>query len=228
MPQNQAPRAGRRAVRADQKAARRQVILDRAWALFQAQTYDAINMADVARAAELAKGTVYLYFPTKEALFLAILEQQFAAWFDTVDAALGALPKTDDPARTADAIIGLLAGSLAAQPDLVRLFALAHVVLEHNIDHDAARRYKHLLRERTTHTGAQLEARLPYLRAGEGAQLLLRAYALVIGVHNLAHPAPVAADILAEDRALSGFQVAFETELTALLRALLCYYQHRP
>ena len=62
----------RRAIREDQKLVRRQQILDTAWGLFQENDYEHVNIIDVAKGAGLAKGTVYLYFKTKEELFLSL------------------------------------------------------------------------------------------------------------------------------------------------------------
>lgn len=46
------------------------------------------KMADIAKEAALAKGTLYIYFPSKDALIAGII----AAEFDTAEAALAALP----------------------------------------------------------------------------------------------------------------------------------------
>jgi AcrR family transcriptional regulator len=39
-------------------------------------------MAELAEQCGLAKGTLYLYFDSKEELFLAALELELAAWFE--------------------------------------------------------------------------------------------------------------------------------------------------
>lgn len=211
--------AKRRAVTDEQKSARRNVLIQSAWALFQTQDYATISMADVARASGLAKGTLYLYFTTKEGLFLAVLEEQFMAWFDVIDAAL------DRPAPLSDdQWVDLLVDSLATRPHFVRLFALAHVVLEQNIDYGAAFAYKQLLQARMAATGQRLEARFAWLQTGQGAQFLLRAYALVIGLESLAHPAPIVVKVLEQESTLAGFQVDFATDFAALLRGLILAY----
>jgi AcrR family transcriptional regulator len=43
--------------------------------LFASQDYASVHMEGVAAAADIAKPTLYRYFPTKEALFMAALEQ---------------------------------------------------------------------------------------------------------------------------------------------------------
>lgn len=52
-----------------------QAILDAAERLFVRYGYRKSSMDDVARDAGIAKGTVYLYYPGKEALFRALLER---------------------------------------------------------------------------------------------------------------------------------------------------------
>ena len=53
-----------RAISDAQKEERRQAILDAALLLYQETSYEAVNMAQVAQQAGVAKGTVYLYFKT--------------------------------------------------------------------------------------------------------------------------------------------------------------------
>ncbi|MEL6231096.1 MAG: TetR/AcrR family transcriptional regulator [Cyanobacteria bacterium J06627_3] len=67
------------------KAAKRQEILEAAIAVFLEKGYHGAKMADIAVAAGMGKGTLYEYFPTKEALpkeifnlFFAGLDQQLA------------------------------------------------------------------------------------------------------------------------------------------------------
>ena len=52
---------------------KRQRILDAALRLFAQQPYQAVTMDRVASAADVAKGTLYLYFQSKEDLYLGIL-----------------------------------------------------------------------------------------------------------------------------------------------------------
>jgi AcrR family transcriptional regulator len=56
-------------VRAKRSIARRNVILAAALEEFSARGYEAARLDDVARRAGIAKGTIYLYFSDKEALF---------------------------------------------------------------------------------------------------------------------------------------------------------------
>ena len=57
------------------EAERRGQILDAAARLWAARGFDATSVDAVAREAGLAKGTIYLYFPTKESLLTAALQR---------------------------------------------------------------------------------------------------------------------------------------------------------
>ena len=88
MTTSQLSKPRKRARQNAQKLQRRQVILDAAWRAFQSLSYSELKVAEIAREAGLAKGTVFLYFRTKEEIFLEVTGQQLAEWFDMVDGRL--------------------------------------------------------------------------------------------------------------------------------------------
>src|ERR1700730_12760872 len=60
----------------DEDSAKRRQIVSGARAVFLSQGFDAASMNDIARAAGVSKGTLYVYFKDKEELFQAIVEEQ--------------------------------------------------------------------------------------------------------------------------------------------------------
>ena len=76
------------------RADKRTLITDAAVEVFAEKGFNQARVADVARKAGVADGTIYLYFKNKEDLLLSIFEQKM----DELLAGLGeALAKTDDP-----------------------------------------------------------------------------------------------------------------------------------
>ena len=63
--------------RAQKLEERREKILSCALRLFREEGYEAIAMQDIADAAEISKGSLYLQFENKETLAVALLEQTF-------------------------------------------------------------------------------------------------------------------------------------------------------
>src|SRR6516164_8107393 len=94
------------------RAARRDQIIAAALACFARTGYHATTMADVAAQAGVSKGTPYLYFDSKEALFLALHEEWDCGLADRVNAAIAALP--DDARRSPRAVLHAVAAAIAA------------------------------------------------------------------------------------------------------------------
>src|SRR5215813_767162 len=74
--------------RAQKSAARREAILAAALDEFSAQGFAAARLDDVARRAGVAKGTIYLHFRDKEALFQELIRSVLSPFVDTFTAAL--------------------------------------------------------------------------------------------------------------------------------------------
>ena len=70
-----------RAIQAEDKQERHHAILDAAERLLLRSPERIANVAEVADEAGLAKGTVYLYFPSKEELLLAVHERNIDGFF---------------------------------------------------------------------------------------------------------------------------------------------------
>jgi AcrR family transcriptional regulator len=60
----------------EEDSSKRRQIIDGARAVFLARGFDAASMNDIARAASVSKGTLYVYFANKEELFEAIVEEE--------------------------------------------------------------------------------------------------------------------------------------------------------
>ncbi|MCB9763395.1 MAG: TetR family transcriptional regulator [Alphaproteobacteria bacterium] len=209
--------AGTRRARSEAaKEARRASICAAALALFQERGYAEVTMARVARHAGLAKGTLYLYFPTKEALFLALLVERVEDLFGCIQRDLSALPPGSSPEHVA----ALLSRSLLDRPVVVDLLTLLHLVLEQNLDVDTARAFKLTLYGLVAVAGAALERALPGLAAGEGALAFLRVHALVVGLGQMSRITPVLEEVMSTPP-LSDVRFNLELELEPTLAALL-------
>jgi len=205
-----------RARNPEDKQERRAAILAVTREVWDGTTYAGFTMADVAERASLAKGTLYLYFKTKEELLLGLLVELFSEWFDNVDARLDGAGGRFSAARLAR----LLCESLEARPSFTRLLGILHAILEENIEFEIALAFKTMLLDRTGRTSARIERRLPLLREGDGARLLLYLHALVVGLRQMADPAPVARRVI-EERGMDAFRIDFGSALTVALVSLI-------
>jgi AcrR family transcriptional regulator len=79
------------------KEARPAEIVEAARICFINNGFGATRIQDVAKGAGVSKGTVYLYFASKEALFEAVVRAQLSPVIDSVIAAIEADPNTPAP-----------------------------------------------------------------------------------------------------------------------------------
>jgi len=209
-------KTGGRARSREAKSERRTQILDAALRVMSPEDPGAITMDAVAREARLAKGTLYLYFRTKEELLVGLLERGFEEWFDGIDAALavgqGWMP--------ASSVADLFTRSYVDRPLLRRLLARLGPVLEYNLDDERALRFKWRVAGRLTGTGALLERRTVFLRPGDGTRLLLYLHALATGLESLAEPAPAVSRVLGAP-GLEPLRLDFGREYRSAAGALL-------
>lgn len=97
--------------------ARRRTILDAAARVFAARGYRQATMDEIAAAAGLAKGTLYLTYMSKEELFFGLFE----SFADEAVLPASALPEDGDPLDTITAILGLIGARLDADAIIVPL-----------------------------------------------------------------------------------------------------------
>jgi AcrR family transcriptional regulator len=198
----------KRAISEEQKQQRRRDIIQSAWHLFACNPYEKVTMINVAANINVTKGTLYLYFPTKEALFLAIFSEEIDAVFNDINRGL----EISKQNPTIKQFVELLRGILQNHPTFIRLTSILHIVLENNVDYQLIYDFKTLIRDQTLKAGSRLEESLSFLEPLEGAQVFLRIHEMIIGCQHVSDPGPVVAKVL-DQPGFEVFQIDFATEL---------------
>ena len=85
---------------------RRRRLLEQGAELFSRHAYADLSMAAIAREAGISKALLYHYFPSKQAFFVATLEQQAAELAARVGDVDPALPPAEQLAAALDAFLG--------------------------------------------------------------------------------------------------------------------------
>jgi len=115
-----------RARSAEQKALRRQALLYAAETYFIEVGFEAFSMAQLAKRTGVVKGTLYLYFKTREELFLTLYEQSLTRWSQVF---IGYL--TDS--MTSKAYAQTLYNTALADGTFLPLLIRLEHVIEHNV-----------------------------------------------------------------------------------------------
>ncbi len=178
-----------RAIRVGDKQERHYAILDAAERLFAGAPGGIANMAEVASQAGLAKGTVYLYFPSKEALLLALHERNIGSFFQ----ALIELFEGLGPIGIGD-VFALIRTHVVEPPLSLPLASRCLGVMDRQMPADVSHAFKMRMADRFERAGAGLEKHFPVLHAGDGVALLRHSYALALGLWQMAGATVAVAD----------------------------------
>lgn len=199
----------RHALDATEKHARRLVILDAARSLFVAEPEKLPSASRIAEAAGLAKGTVYLYFRTKEEIFMALLNEERDGVLAVVHQAFTAqeVPIGERVSRFLDGYIE----HLRAHPQGLKLEAQGYSVLERNIDLERLAAFKRESIGALAAAGAVIEQALA-LDAGLGGRLLVHTYAISLGLWQALDVPESCRELLAAPE-MAAFQLDFHVEL---------------
>ena len=206
-----------RAIQAEDKRERHDAILDAAERVLLHSPERVASVAEVADDAGLAKGTVYLYFPSKEELLLAVHERRIEAFFrDVID-----LVEAETPVSI-DAMLVLTRRHLVEPPLFLPLASRCFGMMAHSLPGDAAMAFKQRMAGRLERAGAGLERHFTALPPGGGVALLRRSYALILGLWQMSVTASgdTAHCALAGAGASPVFAWSYAAELDVALRAL--------
>ncbi len=205
-----------RAIQAEDKQERHDAILDAAERLLLRAPDRVANVAEVADEAGLAKGTVYLYFPSKEELLLAVHERNIDAFFS----ALIARMQSEAPAAIDDVLL-LTHRYLVEPPLFLPLASRCFGLMGQSIAPEAGQEFKQRMAIRLQTAGAGLERHFPELEPGRGVALLHYSYALIIGLWQMSPAAQgQGAACPMADSVSPVFSYSYPDELDRALRAL--------
>jgi AcrR family transcriptional regulator len=101
------------------KPDKRQLILEAAETVFARTPFDRASMEEVAKLAGVAKGTLYLYFASKEELYAVTLRGKFQNLLEQLDSAYH---RREDPVFNLYSLITHLHGYMLKHPEFYQVF----------------------------------------------------------------------------------------------------------
>jgi AcrR family transcriptional regulator len=174
---------GTRARNVEAKAARSRAIVGCARRLLEQRPYAEISLDDVARKLHISKAALYLYFPSREALFLEVLSEDLEQWLIALEERL------DRPGPWT-------ASSLAEQflvpgPKGLCLMPLLHTILERKAGYARVLEFRRMMMTRFTALGAALEGNVPFLPPGSSLHLVVCTLYILLGFRLQADFGPI-------------------------------------
>jgi AcrR family transcriptional regulator len=170
-------------MRPQDKEERRHAILEAAGRVLLASPDRIASVEEVAAAAGLAKGTVYLYFHSKESILLALHEDKVAGFFDGVIARAG-----DAAPVTLDDMNALVRRHMIDDGTFLPLASVCFAWQERGIPAADMIEFKLGTAALMARASQALAPHFPQLDAEKIHDLLLQSYGLIIGLWQLLRP----------------------------------------
>ena len=176
------PAQRHRAIDEDEKDERRLQILLAAESLIENNHNRLPSVAEVAAEAGLAKGTVYLYFQSKDELLLSLHGLHSARFFSAMETLL------DGPVADLESVLEVTRRCILEVPTFMPLAGNCLGSAQGGMKDELLRDLHETIDQRLMDVGYKLERHFPTLSEGEGANLLIQGYGLMIGLWQLMQP----------------------------------------
>ncbi|MDT2008307.1 TetR/AcrR family transcriptional regulator [Rhodococcus opacus] len=222
---SEAPKAFRRAHSDEQRAQRREAILDVARAMLDEMRVASLSLNELSRRVGLAKSNVLRYFESREAVLLELLDRETREWLGDLEAALGNPPA--DTAAGPELVAATIATTVAARPAFCDLCGSAAGVLEHNVSADVAADYKHAAIANSVRLAELVGPFVGGLSASGAPLFVGMVNVLVGGVWAASQPSPGMAAAYAADPELAAMRLNFETAVREMIATVLAGLAHR-
>ena len=205
----------------EQRAIRRQTILDTAAAMLEEMPVSELTLNELSRRVGLAKSNVLRYFDSREAVLLELLDSLSREWLAHLAEAIpSAVRRRAGFERRAEQLAGVVARSLAARPVLCDLLSAQAAVLEHNVSTEAIASFKRRGVAHAATFGELIRHALPELSEDQAWRLVLGALLLASSLWAHATPPQAVLDAYAQIPELSSMRVDFAEALEDSLATL--------
>lgn len=158
------------------KILRKQDISIAAYQLYIENNYKLPSVIEIAKRARIAKGTIYIYFNSREEIFLGILEAQIHKWFDHIENSI------DMTNPCTESIVDSICNFIHSNNNFLPLLSILNTILEKNLDNNITYEFKKRTVRRLKIMSNKIAHKFVNIDEESAAKLLLQGYALIIGL----------------------------------------------
>jgi len=188
-------RLKRKRARSDEdKIKRRMAILKIAWRLYEESGGQLPTVSHIARKAKLSKGAIYLYFRSKEEIYLQLLMDQLRQWVDSGNSLMDGTPGNKSEQES----VSIITRYILENPLVVRLGILIQSFFEDNANADIIVENKTQLSNILSDGGERISFLFPQIPKSDSLKLMLQIYSVISGLWQLASMPEQARSVLVE------------------------------
>lgn len=171
----------KRAISEKDKKKRKEKILKAAWNLFKQADGRLPTVSLIAQKSGLSKGTFYLYFKTKEEIFLQLYLHKLQEWHESVADKLDKCSGNISEMEFAE----IITDYVMKNPLLLKMGSLVKGVLEENTDEKVIVKTKMQIAQLLERCGRLTCRNFSGLTLNQAVQIHMRIYALIFGLWQI-------------------------------------------
>lgn len=168
-------------------------ILDATTRLLKTTELEEITVSAIAEEAEFTRSNIYKYFPTREDIFLAILQQDMKSWRKAVEKKF--TPAQQDVSQFCVDWVDL---QLKKYKRMINLQTILYTVIEKKCSYDKLVEFKLVTRDEYFLVTQYLVQFFPQLTAEKSAEFVYAQMAMTRGVFPMLNPLPKQKDAMKE------------------------------
>jgi AcrR family transcriptional regulator len=171
----------KRAISEKDKKKRKEKILKTAWNLFKKADGQLPTVSVIAQKSGLSKGAFYLYFKTKEEIFLQLYLHKLQEWHESVADKLSMCSGNISEVEFAE----MITDYVIKNPLLLKMGSLARGVLEENTDEKIIVETKMQIAQLLERCGQLTCQKFSGVTINQAVQIHMRIYALIFGLWQI-------------------------------------------
>ena len=187
------------------KGNKKELIKRKAYELFLSHHFELASVNDIVKASEVAKGTYYNYYQTKDEVYLDILKDHLKKWFDQTLIKLSKAPKKED-------IIPLILEGFYDDEIFLELLSKTHLTSGNNIENKKLISFKQEFFEMVDVLSDVLSLKLR-MDKKDSFHLFMQTYSLIIGTW---HTSKIPKGLQNETEPFQNLFLNFKDDLTKM------------
>ena len=158
--------------------ARKEEIVNACEKLYQTMGFKEITMKDLSSATSFTRTSIYNYFQTKEEIFLALLQREYALWIGD----LAAMMEAND-ALTKEAFADKFARTLEKRAQLLKIMSMNHYDMETGSRPERLKEFKTVYGRSLQTVRACLDKFFPQMSRSEKQDFIYTFFPFMFGIY---------------------------------------------
>ena len=185
--------------------ARKEEIIAACAALYEEKGFKETTIKDIGKAITLTRTGIYLYFETKEEIFLALLGREYDSWVSEMREIMA-----DNTAMTREGVAEVLARTLTNHPRLLRLLSMNLYEMEANSRPERLTEFKKSFGASLETVDLFLRQYIPEMDGERRRRFIYAFFPFIYGIYPYTSVTEKQADAMREAGIPYQYQSAFE------------------